>query len=66
MSGSLPAAIAPRKPQIRMPLPITPVTKTGLRPTRSESRAQNGMTEIATMLAMIASHSMKVELKPIS
>ena len=49
-----------------MPLPITPVTKTGLRPTRSESRAQNGMTEIATRLATIASQSMKVSLKPIS
>ena len=62
----MPAAIAPRNPQIRMPLPTTPVTKTCLRPTRSESRAQNGMTEMATRLATIASHSMNVSLKPIS
>ena len=49
-----------------MPLPTTPVTKTCLRPTRSESRAQNGMTAMATRLATIASHSMNVSLKPIS
>jgi hypothetical protein len=35
--------------------------KTGLRPTRSESRAQNGIVAMATRLATIASHSM-VEL----
>ena len=45
-------------------LPRTPVTNTGLRPTRSESIAQNGIVQIATMLAMIASHSMKVLLNP--
>ena len=58
--------MAPRNAQIRMPLPTTPVRKTGLRPTRSDSRAQNGMIAMATRLATIASHSMNVSLKPIS
>ena len=40
--------------------------KTGLRPTRSESRAQNGITAMATTLATIASHSIVVSLMPMS
>ena len=45
-------------------LPRTPVTNTGLRPTRSESIAQNGIVQMATRLATIASQSMKVSLNP--
>ena len=64
MSTTLPAAMAPRKAVTRTALPSSPVTKTGLRPTRSESRAQNGMVAMATRLATIASHSIVVELMP--
>ena len=56
--------MAPRNAVTSTALPRTPVTNTGLRPTRSESRAQNGMVQIATRLATIASQSMKVLLKP--
>ncbi len=40
------------------------MTKTGLRPTRSESAAHSGITPMATRLAMIAVHSIVVELMP--
>ena len=63
-SGTLPQAIDARNAVTRTALPTRPPTKTGLRPTRSDSRAQNGIVPIATMLAMIASHSMVVELIP--
>ena len=56
--------MAPRKAVTSTALPSTPVTNTGLRPIRSESRAQNGIVQIAMRLATIASHSMKVLLKP--
>ena len=40
------------------------MTKTGLRPTLSESRAQNGMIAMAMRLATMAIQSMKVEVNP--
>ena len=42
----LPAAMAPRNAVTSTALPRTPVTNTGLRPTRSDSRAQKGIVEL--------------------
>ena len=64
MSTTWPCAMAPRKANTRTPLPSTPVTNTGLRPTRSDSRPHHGIMAIAKRLATMASQSMVVSLIP--
>ena len=59
------AGLAAMYATARMADPMAPVTKIGLRPTLSDSLAQNGMIAMAMRLATMAIHSMKVDEKPL-